>query len=78
MASPAATIPSMIGVPVRLHGLDGDDLGVAHIPMPIEPGDLIATIESTYRVVDVVTSPPGSLIAALVKVRPERLVVAAA
>jgi hypothetical protein len=45
--------------------------------MPIEPGDLVATIDSVYRVVDVVRSPPGSPIAALVKVRPERLVVAA-
>jgi hypothetical protein len=67
----------MIGVPVRLHGLDGDDVGIAHVPMPIEVGDLVATIDSIYRVVDVVTSPPGSPIAALVKVRPERLVVAA-
>jgi hypothetical protein len=78
MATPPATIPTMmVGVPVRLHALDGEDVGLAHVPIPIEPGDMIATADTAYRVVDVVISPPGSLIAALVKVKPERLVVAA-
>jgi len=58
-----ATIPLMIGVPVRLHAPDGDDVGVAHIPVPIEPGDLIATVDGTFRIIDVVSSPPGSLFA---------------
>jgi hypothetical protein len=66
----------MVGVLVRLHSAHVDDLGT-HIPIPIRVGDMVATSDSIYRVVDVVTSPPGSLIAALVKVRPERLVVAA-
>jgi hypothetical protein len=60
-----------------MHGLDGDDVGIAHVPIPIEIGDLIATIDSIYRVVDVVVSPPGSLFAAMVKVRPECLAVVA-
>jgi hypothetical protein len=74
MATPPATIGLMLGVPVRLHAVDGDDLGIAHIPMPIEPGDLVATIESIYRVVDVMPSP-GYAVAALCKVRTERLIV---
>jgi hypothetical protein len=38
---------------------------------------MVPTLEGVYRIVDVVTSPPGSLIAALVKVKPERLAVVA-
>ena len=29
------TIPGMLGVPVRLHDLTGEDLGLAHVPLPI-------------------------------------------
>jgi hypothetical protein len=36
-------------------------------------GDLVLLEHSEHRVYDVVPSPPGSLIAALVKVRPVRL-----
>ena len=53
------------------------NIGVVHTPPPVEIGDLIATADSAYRIVDVVTSPPGSLIAALCRVRPERLHVVA-
>ena len=60
-----------------MHGLDGDDVGIAHVPIPIEIGDLVATVDTTYRIVDVVVAPPGSPIAALVKVRPARLHVVA-
>jgi hypothetical protein len=67
----------MVGVPVRLHSLDGDDVGIVHVPPPIEVGDLIATAHALFRVLDVVTSPPGSLIAAMVKVRREHMAVAA-
>lgn len=67
----------MVGVLVRLHSAHGDDLGTAHIPIPIRVGDMVATSDSIYRVVDVVISPPGSLIAAMVKVRREHMAVAA-
>jgi hypothetical protein len=33
----------MLGVPVRVHNLHGDDLGIAHVPTPIKTGDLILT-----------------------------------
>ena len=32
----------MIGVAVRVHDRHGDDLGIAHLPPPVEVGDLIA------------------------------------
>jgi hypothetical protein len=67
----------MIGVAVRLRALDGEDIGIAHIPMPIATGDMVATIDGTYRIVDIVISPAGSLIAAMVKVKPVRLHVVA-
>ena len=28
----------MIGAPVRVHDREGDDLGIAHVPWPIEAG----------------------------------------
>jgi hypothetical protein len=31
----------VVGVPVRVHDLTGDDLGVDHVPPPVEPGDLV-------------------------------------
>jgi hypothetical protein len=67
----------IVGLLVRLHSLDGDDLGTARAPAPVEPGDLIATADALYRVVDCVASPPGSPIGAIAKVRPEHLVVTA-
>jgi hypothetical protein len=65
----------MIGVPVRLHDLTGDDLGIAHLPPAVELGDLVALEDSEYRVVDVVPSPRDRQypIGALVKVRRVRL-----
>jgi hypothetical protein len=75
--APPATIPLMVGVAVRLHTLESDDVGVLHVPPPVEIGDLVASIDSTYRIVDVVTSPPGSVITAVVRVRPEHFAVAA-
>lgn len=40
-------------------------------------GDLVATEDAEYRVVDYILSPPGSPIEALVRVAPARLAVAA-
>ena len=68
----------MLGITCRLHdAITADDLGIAHLPPPILPGDLAATPSELYRVVDVIVSPPASIIGALVKVTPARLTVAA-
>jgi hypothetical protein len=67
----------MVGVPVRIHDLDANDLGIAHLPLPLELGDLVVLDHSQHRVYDVVMSPPDSRIAALVKVRPAHLVIPA-
>lgn len=57
--------------------MTGDDLGVAHVPLPIAVGDLVATEHEEYRVVDFILSPSGSPVGALVRVRPVRLAIAA-
>ncbi len=62
----------MLGLYVRARGV-----GYAHVPSPIELDDLVATEHGEFRVVDVVESPPGYAIQALVKMRPARLAVAA-
>ena len=63
----------MIGVPVRVHDLTGDDLGVAHLPPAVGPGDLVALEHAENRVVDVVETGKTYPIAALVKARPARI-----
>jgi hypothetical protein len=68
----------MLGVLCRLHDSSGDDLGTAHLPTPIEPGDLVAVEHGEFRVVDAIIGPPGSPIGALVKVQPTHLHVVAA
>jgi hypothetical protein len=62
---------------VRVHDQTGDDLGIVHLPGPVEPGDLVATEHEEFRVVAVVVSPPGSAIDVLAKVQPMHLRVAA-
>lgn len=69
---------AMFGTKCRLHDLDGDDRGIAHLPTPIMVGDLVATEHHEFRVVDIILCPPGSQIGALVKVQPTHLRVAAA
>ena len=54
---------------MRLHDLHRDDLGIAHVPWPVEVGDLIATEEDVYRVVDVIKTGREAPVAALLKVR---------
>ena len=68
---------TMLGVTCRLHDLFGDDLGIAHVPLPIEVGDLIALEHAEYRVNDVVETGSAYPIAALVRVRPAHLRLAA-
>jgi hypothetical protein len=53
----------MFGTTCRLQSLEGDDLGLVHAPHPIEPGDLLATVEREFRVESVVLSTPGSAVA---------------
>lgn len=71
------TISAMLGVPVRVHDMSGDDLGVAHLPPPIEVGDLVALEHAEYRVFDVVETGQTYPISALVRVQPIHLHVVA-
>ena len=61
--------PNGVGVPVRLHDLTRDDLGIAHVPPPVEPGDLILLEHREYRITDVILTGRGPLYA-LVRVQP--------
>jgi len=49
-----------------------DDLGLAHVPLPIEPGDELALAEHVwpFEVLEVVPMIAGSWVAAIVRVRP--------
>jgi hypothetical protein len=61
------------GVPVRVFdAATADDLGVAHVPLPVEPGDelTIAGQLCPLEVVALVETPADAKLAALVKVRP--------
>jgi hypothetical protein len=66
-------MPSVIGVAVRVHSRHGDDLGVAHVPVPVEVGDALELGHGELlqlRIVDLVETGPRSPFAALVKVAP--------
>jgi len=68
----------VIGVAVRVHSRTGDDLGVAHVPAPVEVGDVLELGHGPIlllRVVDLVETGPRAPIAALVKVSPAPMVV---
>jgi hypothetical protein len=65
----------MVGVPVVTFG--GVNADVAHLPPAVEPGDLVALEHAEYRVVDIVETGKTYPIAALVKVRPAHLHLAA-
>ena len=44
-----------MGISVRLQGTDGDDLGFAHAPAPVEVGDVLALADgSIWRVVSLI------------------------
>jgi len=58
---------SNVGVAVRVHSRTGDDLGIVHLPLPVQIGDLIAFEHSEYRVHDIVETGQVYPIAALVK-----------
>jgi hypothetical protein len=61
-----------IGVPVRGHDEEGEDLGIAHVLLPIELGDEIAVEGHAWpvEIVDLAWAPAGARVAAIVKVRP--------
>jgi hypothetical protein len=50
---------------------------VKHIPAPIEIADLVATDRETFRIVDIAPSYDAPVIAALCRVTPVRIPVAA-
>jgi hypothetical protein len=58
-----------LGVRVRLVDGNGDNLGLAHLPPPVLPGDL-AALEQGFplRVVDVVDFEEGGAVDALAEV----------
>jgi len=68
----------MVGVPVRVHSRTGDDLGVCHLPPPVEVGDVLELGHGPIlllRVVDLVETGREFPLAALVKVSPAPMVV---
>ena len=51
----------MTGVKVRVHDRHGDDLGVAHVPPPVEVGDVLELGHGPtliLRVIDLVETGP--------------------
>ena len=56
---------------VRIHSRAGDDLGIAHVPVPVEVGDVLKLGHGPIlllRVMDLVETGTRSPLAALVKV----------
>jgi hypothetical protein len=73
-----AGFKTVLGAPIRVHDMYGDDLGIAHLPTPVELGDVLELGHGPIlllRVVDVVETGPYSPLAALVKVSPVPMVV---
>ena len=48
----------------------GDDLGIAHVPTPVQTGDLILLERGEYRVLDVIPLDARSPLYALVSAQP--------
>jgi len=57
--------------------MSGDDLGVVHLPPPIEIGDLVALENAVLRIYDIVETGQTYPVAALVRAQPTHLPVAA-
>jgi hypothetical protein len=69
----------VVGVAVRVHSRKGDDLGVVHIPPPVEVGDVLDLGRGPIlllRVIDLVEPGPRSPLAALVRVAPAPVLIA--
>jgi hypothetical protein len=61
------------GVPVRVFDSETtDDLGIVHMPLPIEVGDRLAIEDhpGPLEVVNVIATRAGAKVAALVEARP--------
>jgi len=59
------------GVPVRVYDSEGDELGLARVPSPVLPGDLLWLDQGRpLRVVAVVPLPPNSSFDAIVEAAP--------
>jgi hypothetical protein len=70
---PCVTLPPVglgdLGARVRLIDTGGDDLGLAHLPRPVEPGDLAALQQGfPLRVVAVVELELGGAVDVLAEV----------
>ena len=37
-----------------------DDVGRCHAPPPVRPGDVVATADAAYRIMDVLWTPPDA------------------
>lgn len=75
---PADYASKVVGVPVRVRSRQGDDLGICHVPPPVEIGDVLELGRGPlfpFRVVDLVETGPYSPLAALVKVSPAPMLV---
>jgi hypothetical protein len=69
-----------LGARTLLYGEDGEDLGVCHLPMPVEAGDLAAVDGAIFRIAGIVGIVEGIAVGhtidALAVVMPVRLPVA--
>ena len=61
-----------LGVRLRLYAADGDDLGLATVPPPVDLGDLLASADGRLWVVTalIVLGDPGDALEALAEVEP--------
>jgi hypothetical protein len=50
-----------LGARVHLFSQDGDDLGFCHLSWPVSVGDLATVEGATYRIVDFVDLPAGTV-----------------
>ena len=68
------TIPDVFGAAVRVHDMYGDDLGIAHVPPPVETGDIILLEQGEYRVLDVIPVDDARYpLCALVRAQPAQV-----
>jgi hypothetical protein len=64
-----------VGIRVKLHGTDGDDVGIAHAPGPVVAGDVVALADgSAWRVMSVIAVYNAGDFAALCMVEPALIV----
>jgi hypothetical protein len=71
---PRGTIQCVFGTPVRVHDMTGDDLGIAHVPSPVETRDIILLEQGEYRILDVIPADDSRYpLYALVRAQPAHL-----